>query len=203
MQTESAVRELAQQLGWVDLLGLGLVGVFGILGIIRGLWWQVFRLLGIVIAIVLARTLSPRWGPVVGDWLPDVSLGLAHGLTWFGLFLAGLVAASLLGNLGKKSLEAMKLGLVDRFGGLLAGALTGLLIHSAILVALCELTGPSWSQRTIGESYSRSVLDVLGARVHLIVDAHAAERLRPWLDGRPTGSEVEVEPAPSGERRVR
>jgi len=192
------------QLPWIDLMGLGLIGLFAVLGIVRGLWWQVVRLLGVLIAVAIARALSPRWSPWVAEKLPDLSPGLTHGITWFGLFTVTLVAASLLGLVGKKSLEAMQLGLFDRIGGAVAGITTGALVHAALLVALCELSSPEWSQDTIRGTHSQRYLDTLAAKVPLMLDAHAAERLAPWFEGHGSGTEAEeVESADDETPRVR
>jgi len=163
-------------IAWIDQVGLGLVGLFLILGIWRGLWWQVIRLLGVVAAVALARSLTPRFSAAVEE-ATEFSAELSHGLVWFGLFLAGLIVASLLGMIGKKALEAMQLGLVDRAGGAFAGALTGLLLHSVVLVVICGLGTDTWSAGAIEGTRSAILLDTLSRKAPLLLDSYAAERL--------------------------
>ena len=176
-------------LPWVDQVGLGLAGLFLLLGIWRGLWWQVIRLVGIVAAVALARALTPRFTPTVESTLgfgPDMS----HGITWLALFLGGLVLASLFGMLGKKTLEAMQLGLVDRAGGALAGIATGAVLHAAFLVVLTGVASQDWSERTLSGTKSAYLLDTLSRKAHVLMDAEAAERLLPYIGiGQQVGSE--------------
>jgi uncharacterized membrane protein required for colicin V production len=174
-------------ISWIDALGLGLVAVCTLLGIVRGLWWQVVRLVGVILAVGIARALSPRFVPEVEARLPSLSHELAFGIAWFALFVAALVVASLLGTLGKRSLEALQLGPLDRLGGALAGALTGLLVHAAVLVGLVTFASPEWSQATLDRTRSQALIGSLAGRMNLLVDAHAAERLEPWLGERDAG----------------
>jgi uncharacterized membrane protein required for colicin V production len=180
-------------LPWVDQVALLFVVGFAVLGIVRGLWWQVVRLLGIVAAVALARAVSPRFTPSFQEYLPEVSDSVAHGIVWFVLFLGGLVVASLLGVIGKRALETMQLGLFDRVGGAFAGAMSGALLHSVALVVMIALA-PAWSQRNVRGTHSAFLLDALVQKAHLLVDARAAERMRPV---------TETEEAPAGEPRAR
>ena len=85
------------ELAAVDLIGLGLVGVLVILGLWRGLWWQVLRLVGVVAAVIVARVFSPETAAWISEQWPDLEGRLAHGVAWFGIFLLALGAASMLG----------------------------------------------------------------------------------------------------------
>lgn len=172
-----------QELAWIDMLGLAIVGAFTILGLVRGLWWQVVRLVGVVAAVAVARLYSPRWSPVLAEHMPTFSPQLVQGITRVGIFLLTLIAASLLGLIGKKFIEAIHLDLMDRVGGIVAGLATGVIVHAALLVGICELGSPEWSQRTVQGTQSQRLLYSLASQTHLILDAAAAERMRPWLEG--------------------
>lgn len=173
-------------LPWVDIVGLSISGLFILLGLWRGLWWQVIRFLGVVAAIGVARVLTPRFLPTVEEALPEMKEGLSEGILWFLLFIGGLIVASLLGMLGKKALEAMQLGLMDRAGGAVAGAFTGVLLHGAFLVGLVTIAPTDYSQKTLAGSGSEVLLEVLGKNAHIIMDVNAAERL--WGIQTPPGS---------------
>ena len=169
-------------LPWIDQVGLGLLAIFLVLGAFRGLWWQIVRLLGVVLAVYGARALAPRW---VGDMQSsfDLSEGPAYGLTWFAIFVLGLVVAALFGRLGKKALDAMQLGPVDRLGGAMAGALTGLMLHGALLFLLTGLGTTAWSTQTLAGSKSERLLDVVSNRWPIFVDASVREQVvGPWVD---------------------
>lgn len=196
----TAVRDLPQLTGlaWIDQFGLALAGVFLLLGVWRGLWWQVVRLLGVVAAVALARGLSPRFAPGVQETL-ELDATVAHGLAWMALFLAGLVVASLFGMIGKRTLEAMQLGLVDRAGGAVAGLLTGIVLHLAVLVVLIALAPGGWATRQIEGTRSAFLLDAFSQKAHVLVDAQAAERFPPLLGVRGGSTPP---PAPSSASRV-
>ena len=169
-------------LPWIDQVGLVLVIVFFLLGIWRGLWWQVIRLIGVIGAVAVARGLTPRFTPTVEEAF-ELSAALASGLVWFVLFVCGLIVASLLGLIGKRALEAMQLGLLDRVGGGMAGALTGFILHSALLVLLTALGTQEWTTDTLAGSRSAVVLNNLTHKFPVLVDTQAAERIvGPWAE---------------------
>ncbi|MFT5051516.1 MAG: putative membrane protein required for colicin V production [Chlamydiales bacterium] len=194
--TESTPLDALAALPWIDMVGLGLAGLFLFLGIWRGLWWQVIRLGGVVASVALARGLSPRFSPTVEstfEFTPEMS----HGIAWLSLFLGGLVITSLFGIIGKRALNAMQLGLVDRVGGALAGVLTGAVLHSAFLVALTGFATQEWATETLAGTRSAYLLDTLSRKAHVLMDAQAAERLLPYLG---TTGAAETDPeAPAGE----
>ena len=185
-----------QELPLLDRVGLGIVAVFLLLGAYRGLWWQVIRLAGLAAAALLARTLAPRWSPSLSEasGLPAVA---SQGLAWFAAFVLGLAAASLLGLIGKKSLETMQLGLVDRFGGALAGVATGILFHLACLLGLSYLGPQPWTQDELRGSRSQTLLRMVSTRLPLLLDrdSEAAQEIRAWLG---TSPEDPVEPPIDG-----
>ena len=171
-----------KELPWVDQVGLVLVTLFALLGVWRGLWWQVIRLAGVVLAVGLARGLTPRFKGAVAEAL-GIGPDLSSGIVWLVLFVTGIVAATLLGMIGKRALEGMQLGLVDRFGGLLAGGLTGLMLHAAVLVVISSLgSDRGWGARSLEGSRSGYLLTQLTRRP-ILMDAQAAESIvRPWAE---------------------
>lgn len=166
----------------IDQIGFGLVTVFALLGIWRGLWWQVIRLLGVVLAVVLARTLTPRLEPAF-EGVVDLTPAVSYGVVWALVFLGGLVFATLFGLIGKRALEAMQLGLVDRAGGAVVGLLTGLVLHAALLVMMSFVGNAEWTAGVLEGSRSRLVLEHLALRRSIILDARAAETIsEPWAE---------------------
>lgn len=166
----------------IDHVGISLAVVFLLLGSARGLWWQVIRLGGLFGAAVLARTLAPRWSPelVEASGLAPV---FAQGIVWFVVFVLGLGAVSVLGLIGKKSLETMQLGLVDRFGGAAAGVLTGLLLHAALLLGISYLGPMPWTADTLRGTHSQTLLRLVATRRAVLLDRDSpgAREIRSWL----------------------
>src|SRR5262249_51454431 len=86
---------------WLDILGLASVAVLGVLGAMRGLWWQLVRLLGLIAVIAVARALAPRLSPQIQEWFPALGPRVANGLMWSLVFLTGLLLVALIGRIGK------------------------------------------------------------------------------------------------------
>ncbi len=128
--TQETLQQL-QALSWVDHTALGVLLVFFVLGLFKGLIWQVSRV-GI---LVVAYAVSGRFGRQVAAWIgPDAtaadptaggsaetSLYLAYVL----LFVAVLIVLSLLAMLLQKLAAKAGLSFFDRVGGGVIGVVTG------------------------------------------------------------------------------
>ena len=169
---------------WLDVLGLVVVTFFLLIGAYRGMWWQVIRLLGIVAAVSVARAAAPRLAPQLFAAFPDISLRVASGIVWTIVILLGLLAVALIGRLGKVTLDAAQMGSIDRVGGALAGGLTGAMIHAAIVLCLCQTASAEWSVAQVNGTTSQRLVDSLGRKLPLFLDAQAQETLDPWLSRR-------------------
>jgi membrane protein required for colicin V production len=163
-----------QELAPVDIVGLCLIAILVILGLFRGLWWQVIRLLGLCIAVAVARIASPGVAAWVMDAWPELSPRLAQGTAWLVVFLLALGAASLLGLLGQRILEAIQLGLANRIAGGLLGAVTGLVLHVAALVVLCQLGPRTFVERHVAGSHSERLVQAVGSRWRVALGAEAS-----------------------------
>jgi uncharacterized membrane protein required for colicin V production len=182
---------------WMDILGLLFVAVFAFLGGLRGLWWQVLRLVGVVAAILLARTLAAPLAGAAPDWLSDADPRVAHGGAWLLVFVCALVCAALLGRLGKGALETLQLDLLDRIGGVLAGVVTGLLCFSAFLVALGWLAPRHWLLDHVPGTRSEALVDLCARRVPLLLNTAGGERWRGVFAGAAQAHEpLQAQPAP-------
>jgi len=163
---------------WLDLVGLGVVLLFLVLGARRGLWWQVVRLLGLAAVVAVARAFAPRLAPGLAGAVSGLDPRIASGLVWLSILALGFAVVALVGRFGKETIEAAHLGLVDRAGGALAGAISGILLHG-IFVLLLVLLGPAqWSRSAVQDTRSERLFDALGRKLPLLEDAHAAEALR-------------------------
>jgi membrane protein required for colicin V production len=136
-------------LRWLDGLGLALVAVCLVLGARRGLWWQAVRLLGVVSSLALGRLLAPRLALVLCDAIDGLDERLALGWAWLCVVAAGLALVALVGRLGQASIELAQLRPLDRLAGAAAGALTGALVHAALVLGLAWIGPEEWSERTL------------------------------------------------------
>jgi uncharacterized membrane protein required for colicin V production len=165
-------------LPWIDLLGLALAVLFLLFGALRGLWWQIVRFLGIIAVVAVSRALAPRLTPLLGGILPGVTARFANGIAWILVSTAGMLAVSLLARLGRKTLEAVQLGTVDRIGGAITGLASGIVLHATILVILCQVGSTAWASSTLDGTKSEALLDVIQDRFPAVLDVHAADSIQ-------------------------
>jgi len=165
------------ELAPLDKFGLLVMTALFLLGVWRGLWWQVIRLVGLLLAVIAARFLAPEASTWILERSADISPRVAHGAAWGSIFLVALGAATLLGMLGQKMLEAMQLGLLNRMGGAVVGACTGLVVHLAVLVALAQLAPEDFVSKHVGNTYSGQLLDRAGSQWRVVLGAEAAARV--------------------------
>lgn len=169
----------ASSVSWLDILGLALVVLFAILGIRRGLWWQIVRLLGIVCAVAVARACAPWLGTRIDEAFSSVGPRVSNGLAWTAIFLACALITAIIGRKGQGSLEEAEFGGLDRFGGAIAGAITGALVHTALLLCLCQVLPEDALQDSLRGSRSAQLLATVRRGVPALLDARAAESVGP------------------------
>jgi len=169
----------------LDLVGPGLIGLLLLLGLYRGLWWQVMRLAGVTAAVLVARAFATPLAARVGALFPDLEARTAHGVAWATLFLVGLLACALLGLLGQRVLEALKLGLANRVAGGLAGALTGLCVHVVLVVLFVQLAPPPTLGRYVVGTWSERLYGALGLRWPVVMASDAAHEVNRVLEEAP------------------
>lgn len=165
--------------GWVDQTALAVLAVFFVLGLFKGLIWQVSRI-GI---LAVAYVVSGRYGQEVGAWLhrpattggagtavgptdtPETTLYLAYVL----IFLAVLIALSLLALLLQRLAAKAGLTFFDRLGGGLFGVLTGAFVVLfglfAVNMFLPDGKIAEAAQQSHSLRYGRQAIDWLGDHV--------------------------------------
>lgn len=119
---------------WVILL---LIAASTLLAFWKGFVQQLLSFMGWILALVAARMLGQQVAPAFSSLLPDPGLQLAAAYAAITLvvLLASKVVSSAFGTL----IQKMGLGVIDRFLGVLFGALRGLVIV-VLLVAVTSLT---------------------------------------------------------------
>jgi hypothetical protein len=156
-----------------------------LLGLYRGLWWQVIRLVGVTLSVLVARaggsTLAERLMAMFADLEPR----MAHGIAWGTLFLTTLLACALLGMVGQRMLEAMKLDVANRLAGACAGAVTGFCVHVVIVVLVCQLAPARVLGRHFSGTYSERLYSALGVRWPVVMAKEASQEVNLVLDQNP------------------
>ncbi|QDU84994.1 Colicin V production protein [Planctomycetes bacterium Pla163] len=164
--TETATSEAAGSfLMTIDMIGLGLLGLFLLLGLWRGLWWQLLRLVGLAAAVLVARSLEASVYGMLAGRLGELDERVLHGIVWLGLFLVTVAVFAAIGRTGKKLLDAMQLGMMDRVGGAVAGALTGLVLHAAVLAGLVQIGSDAFIADHLEGSISERLVAVVGVEM--------------------------------------
>jgi membrane protein required for colicin V production len=122
MQSEPS---FLSSLSWIDITAFAVLAVFGVMGLFRGLVWQVSRLLSIVLGYVAAVRYAEPVADQLVAWFSIEDRSLAVYIGYVVIFVAVLVLLSVLTGLLRKVLQRTGLSFLDRMGGWLFGLVTG------------------------------------------------------------------------------
>ena len=120
-------------MNFLDVLALVILAVSTITAFLKGFAIELISLAGTVGGLILAVTFYPtaalllagfRLHPMVADFLG-----------FLAIFLASVIAASIVGGFTKKTLKVLKLSWLDRSLGAAFGLLRGCLINIVIFLA--------------------------------------------------------------------
>lgn len=124
-------------LNWLDFAIIGVMGLSGLVGLVRGLVREVLSLVAWGLAIWVGLTFSGQAATLLEQTIPSQAARTAAA---FGvLFLVTLMLAGMVGFLLTRMLETTGLSGIDRFAGLFFGLARGILII-AVLVFLARET---------------------------------------------------------------
>ena len=149
----------------LDIAILLLLGVGAVRGWCRGLVSSLFTLCGFFLGLVAAYMLNSRLGITIAPSL-GTSLTVARIVSFFVIWVAVPIALGMVGKMLTGLLEVMQLGLLNRMGGALVGAVkyfAGL----TCVVAFCSyanLCREPMSQSVacaFMEGFSRSFIDTM------------------------------------------
>jgi membrane protein required for colicin V production len=124
-----------QNLGWVDITALSVIGVFCVIGLFKGFLWQTSRIAILAAAYAAAASLGQGFADVLVGWTHggqapptadqrETAFFIACVLIFLGVLIALSLAALLLQSLVQKA----GLGFYDRLGGGAFGVATGGLV---------------------------------------------------------------------------
>lgn len=121
---------VATNLGWLDATLLAVLAVSVLVGLWRGLVFELMSLVGWLVAYVAAQAFSSR----VGEWVPvgTPDSALRHGAAFAVTFVAALIAWSLLARLLRMAIQATPLTVIDRLLGAVFGFLRGMVLLLAV-----------------------------------------------------------------------
>ena len=194
-------------LGWIDRTALAVLLVFFVIGLFKGLIWQVSR----IAILVVAYAIAGRYGASLGAFLartpalggkddpgpidtPDTTLYLAYVL----VFLAVLVVLSLVAMMLQKLAAKAGLGFFDRLGGGVLGVATGacVVLFGLSVVHMffrgSELALAAESSHSL--RLTRQAIGMLGTTVP--DDLRSVFELPPLDQSAPLGAPGELPPLP-------
>ena len=125
--TDLDIPGLLSSVVWVDWTALIIVGIFFILGLVRGFIWQASRILSLVAGFVLAGMYGQSGASLLQRW--QGGGGSANGLTLYlsyvFIFLAVVAVLSLVAYFVQKLVKKSGFGFYDRICGGFMGVATG------------------------------------------------------------------------------
>ena len=148
-------------LGWVDWAMLAALALSVLVGLARGLVFELMSLAGWVVAYVAAQLYSPQ----VGAWVPIGAAGSAlhQGASFAATFLGVLLLWAVLARLVRLLIRATPLTLLDRLLGAAFGGLRGLLLLLVVATVVSytpALRSQAWQDAT-GAAWLGQVIAML------------------------------------------
>jgi|GEM_PF-1328570 len=130
---------------YFDIITLAVLGVFGFLGLRKGLVTEVFKLVGLIAAILMAVSFLDTGTAFLSNHLQAEKSTLSV-LSFIMIFLATLVAVRVIAIIVKGVMQFAMMGWLDKTGGAAFGALKGAVILSSILWAVMLLPLQKYTQ---------------------------------------------------------
>ena len=113
-------------------IGIGIlifIAYFGFRGFQRGLIDEVGRLVGLVLAVILAY----RFSPLVADYIPFTN-GLAQAaLAFVAIFVVTLVIMAIIIRIVRTLVELVLLEWLDKLGGIVFGVLKSIIVLGVLI----------------------------------------------------------------------
>jgi membrane protein required for colicin V production len=155
------VTDVVSTLGWVDGSLLAVLSVSVVIGLWRGLVFELMSLVGWVVAYIAAQV----WSPLLAAHLPIGAPGsaLQQGAAFAIAFVGVLIAWSLAARLIQMVIHATPLTLIDRVLGAGFGLLRGavLLLALATVVAFTPAAKARPWQDSVGAAWLGAALQGL------------------------------------------
>ena len=145
-------------LGWVDIGLVLFMALSIVVGLVRGVVFEILSLVGWVVAYVAAQMLTPLVQPHTSIGQPGSALN--HAVAFASVFLVTLVLWALGARLVRVFIRATPLSSFDRLLGALFGVLRGLLVLLVLALVLGFTPIAKWPsmQRSQGVAWLNAVV---------------------------------------------
>jgi membrane protein required for colicin V production len=146
---------------WVDVALLAILALSVVVGLVRGLVFEVMSLLGWLAAWIAAQWLSPEVAPHLPVGAPGSASN--HAAAFAATFVVALLVWSVIARVLRMLIHATPLSLVDRLLGAVFGLLRGalLLLAIATVVSLSPLKKSNAWQASLGAAWLHAALNSL------------------------------------------
>jgi membrane protein required for colicin V production len=122
-----------------DIIVLAVVGLSILCGIWKGLLRQVVGLIGVAAGYMIAMHL---YGAFAAKFLRGFSPTTGHIIAFVSIFIACIIAASIIGWMIGSLMSITGLGILNRIGGALLGGAKGCFILAAVVMMLTAFLPP-------------------------------------------------------------
>jgi len=122
-----------------DIIVLAVVGVLMLLGLWKGLVRQIIGLAGVAAGYAIAIKF---YGPLAAKFLTGFRLAMGHVISFLAIFIACIIAASIIGWIAEKLMNTAGLGILNRIAGGILGAMKGYLIVSVAVMMMVSFLPP-------------------------------------------------------------
>jgi len=123
-----------------DIIVLAVVGVLTLLGLWKGLVRQIVGLAGVVAAYAIAMKF---YGPLAAKYLTGFHQATGNIISFLAIFIACIIAASIIGWIAGKLMSTAGLGILNRIGGGILGGVKGCLIVSIAVMMMVAFLPPN------------------------------------------------------------
>lgn len=148
-------------LGWVDIGLLLFMALSIVVGLMRGVVFEVLSLAGWVVAYIAAQLLAPLVQPHTSIGQPGSALN--HAVAFAAVFLVSLVLWGLGARLVRLLIRATPLSSLDRLLGAAFGLVRGLLVLLLLVLVLGFTPVAKWPsmQRSQGVAWLNAVVKAI------------------------------------------
>lgn len=123
-------------LNTLDFILLGVIGLFTLWGLFRGLFKEVVSTLGIGLAYWAANTHHGELAPFFSRWMKDPAI--MHAAAYFALFLGANLGMMIVAWILARAFRLTPPALIEFLGGALFGSAKGVLVSAVVLICLAS-----------------------------------------------------------------
>jgi len=123
-------------MNWLDVIWLIIIIFFLIRGVMKGLFREIFGLLGIFIGLIVAVNYSEEVGNIIRGEITSLSPQIAKLIIFAIIFVGIALIGGLIGLIFHGMSKYSPVKGIDRGGGLILGLLEGGVVCSIILIFL-------------------------------------------------------------------